>query len=137
MASLVTNKINLLYKNLKSIQIDRVMKQRLPDSVSILSDDEKEMLIMLLNRDLSLNPASPNCWRILNNDDGNLIIDSNLDRIKSLFFHVDTEKIDPQASAFIIKMKLVSEEICSFMGTLKLNPSLNRAIERKEKSLNQ
>lgn len=136
-ASLVTNKINLLYKNLKSIQIDRVMKQRLPDSVSILSDDEKEMLIMLLNRDLSLNPASPNCWRILNNDDGNLIIDSNLDRIKSLFFHVDTEKIDPQASAFIIKMKLVSEEICSFMGTLKLNPSLNRAIERKEKSLNQ
>ena len=136
-ASLVTNKINLLYKNLKSIQIDRVMKQRLPDSVSILSDDEKEMLIMLLNRDLSLNPASPNCWRILNNDDGNLIIDSNLDRIKSLFFHVDTEKIDPQASAFIIKMKLVSEEICSFMGTLKLTPSLNRAIERKEKSLNQ
>ena len=134
---LADSNINLLYKNLKSIQIDRVMKQRLPDSVSILSDDEKEMLIMLLNRDLSLNPASPNCWRILNNDDGNLIIDSNLDRIKALFFHVDTEKIDPQASAFIIKMKLVSEEICSFMGTLKLNPSLNRAIERKEKSLNQ
>lgn len=135
-ASLVTNKINLLYKDLQRIQIDRVMKRRLPESVSTLSDEEKEMLIMLLNRELSSNPASGNCWRILNNDEGNLIIESNMDRIMSLLDHVNTEKIDPQASTFILRMKTVSEEIRLFIEGLNFSTQLINAIARQEKPKN-
>lgn len=135
-ASLVTNKINLLYKDLQRIQLDRAMKKRLPESVSTLSDEEKEMLIMLLNRELIANPASANCWRILNNDEGNLIIESSLDRISSLLDHVNTDKIAPQASIFILRMKGVSEEIRLFIDRLNFSTHLNNAIARQEKPKN-
>lgn len=131
-ASLVTNKINCLYRSLKTIKTDTAMKTRLPGDVSNLQDDEKEMLIMLINVDLCSNPASADCWRILNNDVDNMIIGSNIDRLKSLFDHVDSNRIDPQAAAFIIKMKTLNDEFNQFISSLSFSKQLKNTISRKE-----
>lgn len=131
-ASLVTNKINCLYKSLKTIKTDSAMKTRLPGEVSNLQDDEKEMLIMLINVDLCSNPASADCWRIVNNDADNIIIGSNIDRLKSLLDHVNTERIDPQAAPFIIRMKNINDDFKKIMVSLSLSNQLNNTISRKE-----
>lgn len=131
-ASLVTNKINILYKRLKSIKTDSVMKKRLPDEVSSLQDEEKDMLVMLINLDLCSNPTSSDCWRIVNNDINNNIIADDIDRLKSLFDHVDIERIDPQAATFIVKMKSVNEDFKKLITSLSFCNHLNNAISRKE-----
>lgn len=131
-ASLVTNKINLLYKRLKTIKTDTAMKTRLPGEVANLQDDEKEMLIMLINVDLCSNPASADCWRILNNDADNNIIGSNIDRLKSLFDHVDSDNIDPQAAPFIIRMKNVNDEYKRLIASLSFSNQVKNSILRIE-----
>ena len=108
------------------------MKTRLPNEVSNLQDEEKEMLIMLINVDLCSNPASPDCWRIVNNDADNMIIGTNPDRLKSLLEHVDTERIDPQASPFIIRMKNINDDFKKFIVSLSFSKQLNNTISRKE-----
>lgn len=84
-ASLVTNKVMLLFKRLCSIQSNRVMKRELPGIINACDDSEKDMIIRLINERLRQDPKSETCWTILNSDDGNLLINSNIDRLKLLF----------------------------------------------------
>lgn len=80
-ASLVTNKVMLLFKRLCSIQSNRVMKRELPGIINACDDSEKDMIIRLINERLRQDPKSETCWTILNSDDGNLLINSNIDRL--------------------------------------------------------
>ena len=108
-ASLVTNKVMLLFKRLCSIQSNRVMKRELPGIIN----------------------ACETCWTILNSDDGNLLINSNIDRLKLLFHNMKTENIDAKADVFFVRMLPLTDDIRTYIETLPKGNSLTKAIERK------
>lgn len=61
-ASLITNKVMLLFQRLCSIQTNRVMKRELPDIINACDDTEKAMIIRLINEKLKQEPKSETCW---------------------------------------------------------------------------
>ena len=130
-ASLVTNKVMLLFKRLCSIQSNRVMKRELPGIINACDDSEKDMIIRLINERLRQDPKSETCWTILNSDDGNLLINSNIDRLKLLFHNMKTENIDAKADVFFVRMLPLTDDIRTYIETLPKGNSLTKAIERK------
>lgn len=130
-ASLVTNKVMLLFRRLCTIQTNTIMKRELPDIMNACDDSEKEMIIRLTNEKLRQNPKSETCWMILNSDEGNLLIGNELDRLKLLFNDIKTEEIDTKAAVFFARMSPLSEEIHNYMDSLPKNRPLTKAIERK------
>lgn len=130
-ASLVTNKVMLLFKRLCSIQSNRVMKRELPGIINACDDSEKDMIIRLIKERLRQDPKSETCWTILNSDDGNLLINSNIDRLKLLFHNMKTENIDAKADVFFVRMLPLTDDIRTYIETLPKGNSLTKAIERK------
>lgn len=83
-ASLVTNKVMLLFQRLCSIQSNRVMKRELPGIINAYDDTEKVMIIRLINEKLKQDPKSETCWTILNADEENLLMNNDIDRLTQI-----------------------------------------------------
>lgn len=130
-ASLVTNKVMLLFQRLCSLQTNRVMKQELPDIVNACDDTEKVMIIRLINEKLKQNPKSETCWMILNDDEQNLLMNSDIDRLRLLFHNVKTDDIDTKASIFFVRMLLLTDDIRAYIESLPKGNYLTNAIGRK------
>lgn len=130
-ASLVTNKVMLLFRELWILQASGTMKQKLPEIVNACDDSEKDMIVRLINDNLKRNPKSENCWRILNYDENNLLLSDKIDRLKLLFNNIRTEEIDPKAAIFFVRMSSRNDEIHHYIDSLpKANP-LTKAIKLK------
>lgn len=130
-ASLVTNKVMLLFQRLCSLQSNRVMKQELPDIVNACDDTEKVMIIRLINEKLKRNPKSETCWMILNADEQNLLMNSDIDRLRLLFHNVKTDDIDTKASIFFVRMLSLTDDIRAYIESLPKGNYLTNAIGRK------
>lgn len=130
-ASRVTNKVNLVFKQLISIQSQQSMTKRLPKLVESLESDEQHMLIYLINNKLRTEPDSSDCWRILNADKDNLIIQNDIDRLNLLLENVATDQISPQADTFFTMMLSIEGAIKNKVQTLPKAKKLDIAINRK------
>lgn len=130
-ASLVTNKVMLLFQRLCSLQTNRVMKQKLPDIINACDDTEKVMIIRLINEKLKRNPKSETCWIMLNADEQNLLMNSDIDRLRLLFHNVKTENIGTKADVFFARMLSLTDDIRAYIDSLPKVNSLTKAIERK------
>lgn len=130
-ASLVTNKVKLLFQRLCSLQTNRVMKQKLPDIINACDDTEKVMIVRLINEKLKRNPKSETCWMMLNTDEQNLLMNSDIDRLRLLFHNVKTEDIGTKADVFFARMLSLTDDIRAYIDSLPKKNSLTKAIERK------
>lgn len=131
-ASLVTNKVMLLFQRLCSIQSNRVMKRKLPDIINACDDTEKVMIIRLINEKLKQDPKSETCWTILNADEENLLMNNDIDRLRLLFHNMKVENIDAKADIFFVRMlSLNDDDIRAYIGSLPKGNSLTKSIERK------
>ena len=130
-ASLVTNKVKLLFQRLCTLQTNVTMKRDLPEILNASDDSEKDMIIHLINDNLKKDPKSENCWRILNCDDNNLLLRDNVDRFKLLLNNIRTENIDAKADIFFVRMLSLNDDIRAYIESLPKGNSLTKAIERK------
>lgn len=130
-ASLVTNKVKLLFQRLCSLQTNRVLKQKLPDIINACDDTEKVMIVRLINEKLKRNPKSETCWMMLNTDEQNLLMNSDIDRLRLLFHNVKTEDIGAKADVFFARMLSLTDDIRAYIDSLPKVNSLTKAIERK------
>lgn len=130
-ASLITNKVMLLFQRLCSIQTNRVMKRELPDIINACDDTEKAMIIRLINEKLKQEPKSETCWTILNADEENLLMNNDIDRLKLLFHNMKAEDIDAKADIFFVRMLSLNDDIRAYIESLPKGNSLTKAIERK------
>jgi len=130
--SLVTNRVQRIYRELGQIQLDRVMEARLPGMLKDFTKEEYGMLILLLNSALRANPSNVSVWRILNGDASNMIIAGEKERLQALFNRVDTLKIDPQANSFFARM-LSQSSLKSDIEGMKMNSNLQRALKYSKK----
>lgn len=132
-ATIVTRKVNLVFKSLCAIQTSSSMSKRLPESLKTLEEDEKDMLILLLNEKLISKPDSVACWRILNDIAIDELLVSNIDRINTLFNNVKTLNIDPQASSFFLRIQGRQDKCAECIGKLPISQQLINAINRKKR----
>lgn len=132
-ASFVTNSVNLIFRNLCSIQSDRVMKKELPSILNDLNEEEHNMILHLLNDTLRKKPDSQICWRILNCDENNILISNSLECVKQLFSGVNTLHIDPQASVTFCRLLKIRGKIQDYVNSIKLSKELLNTINRKNK----
>lgn len=130
-ASLVTNKIMLIFKNLCALQTNNAMKKDLPNMIQNCEESEKDMIVHLINNSLKKDPKSENCWRILHCDESNLLIGDNIDRLKLLFSNVKTEEIGTDANSFFARMKKINDKFYTFVANIPKSANLEKAIERK------
>lgn len=130
-ASLITNKVMRLFQRLCTLQLNGTMKRDLPGIINACDDSEKDMIVRLINDELRKNPKSENCWRILNNDENNLLLSDKIDRLKLLFSNIRTEDIDTKADVFFVRMLPLSDDIHDYIDSLPKAKTLTRAIERK------
>ena len=130
-ASLITNKVMLLFQRLCSIQTNRVMKRELPDIINACDDTEKAMIIRLINEKLKQEPKSETCWTILNADEENLLMNDDIDRLRLLFHNMKAEDIDAKADIFFVRMLSLNDDIRAYIESLPKGNSLTKAIERK------
>ena len=130
-ASLITNKVMRLFQRLCTLQLNGTMKRNLPGIINACDDSEKDMIVRLINDELRKNPKSENCWRILNNDENNLLLSDKIDRLKLLFSNIRTEDIDTKADVFFVRMLPLSDDIHDYIDSLPKAKTLTRAIERK------
>ena len=130
-ASLITNKVMLLFQRLCSIQTNRVMKRELPDIINACDDTEKAMIIRLINEKLKQEPKSETCWTILNADEENLLMNNDIDRLKLLFHNMKAEDIDAKADIFFVRMLSLNDDIRAYIESLPKGNSLTKSIERK------
>lgn len=132
-ATVVTRKVNLIFKGLCAIQTNSSMSKRLPEYLNTLDEDEMDMLILLLNEKLISNPDSAECWRILNDNAIDKLLINNIDRLKALLNNVKTLSIDPQASAFFVRVESRKDNCAEFIGKLPISQQLTNAINRKKR----
>ncbi len=132
-ASFVTTKVSLVFKRLCAIQLNRILVKELPDSIKGFDDGEKDMIVYLINEKLRQQPDVPDCWRILNSDESNLLLEKNIDRLKLLFDNVKTAAIDPQAATFFVRMLNEDGEVRQYMKTLSISKALSNSINLKLK----
>ncbi len=132
-ATVVTRKVNLIFKELCAIQTSSPMSKRLPEKLKTLEDDKKDMLILLLNEKLISKPDSAECWRILNDNAFDELFVDNIDRLKALFNNVKTLSIDPQASSFFVRVQNRKDICADFICKLPVAQQLTNAINRKKR----
>lgn len=132
-ATVVTRKVNLIFKELCAILISSSMSKRLPEKLKTLEDDEKDMLILLLNEKLISKPDSAECWRIINDNAFDELFVDNIDRLKALFNNVNTLSIDPQASSFFVRVQNRKDICADFICKLPVAQELTNAINRKKR----
>lgn len=130
-ASLVTNKVMLLFQRLCSIQSNRVMKRELPGIINAYDDTEKVMIIRLINEKLKQDPKSETCWTILNADEENLLMNNDIDRLRLLFHNMKVEDIDAKADIFFVRMLSLNDDIRAYIESLPKGNYLTKAIEQK------
>lgn len=132
-ASLVTNKVSLIYKRIKTLQSASAVKKELPDIIHSLDSDELEMLIMLMNRTLLSTPTSETIWTMLSQSVSDEIFDGDLERVKLLFDNVKTEQFDPQVALFLKRAADKGDKWSDYINTIPLADKVKRAMRINNK----
>ncbi len=88
--SLVSNVARRFYLTLRNKQSAIAKKKFLQEEIAKLEDEERQMVIMLLNHDFTKNPNDSKVLELLQADSEVRVLIQNESDCKSLFSHVDT-----------------------------------------------
>lgn len=97
-----------LYLRFRGLQVFSLSKD-IPKELPKLSKDEKDMLALLMNRDLRKNSTDKCVWGILQADKEGLILD-DAERLDILFDKVQIADIQPLAKPALLRIKSLSEQ---------------------------
>lgn len=103
--SLVSNVARRFYLTLRNKQSAIAKKKFLQEEIAKLEDEERQMVIMLLNHDFTKNPNDSKVLELLQADSEVRVLIQNESDCKSLFSHVDTLKMEPAWGVILGKLK--------------------------------
>ena len=92
--NLVSNSVRLLFQNLLHKQSVPSTKKQIEDEMKKFDDNERQMLILLLNQELVKDPNHPKVLQIIQADQAHLVIQTEED-CNLLFNNINTMKFDP------------------------------------------
>lgn len=127
--SLVSNVARRFYLTLRNKQSAIAMKKFLQEEIAKLEDEERQMVIMLLNHDFTKNPNDSKVLELLQADSEVRVLIQNESDCKSLFSHVDTLKMEPAWGVILGKLKK-NDFWNHFISPLKFGEKLQKMLNK-------
>lgn len=119
-----------LYVRFRSLGVLSLQKD-LGKEIDKLSEDEIDMLVMLMNRDLRKDAADKKVWQIAQADITGLIF-GNVERVKLLFERVKTDDITAASKPALQRLGSFTEGHKKVLSSLKLTDSLRNLLNKNE-----
>lgn len=127
--SLVSNVARRFYLTLRNKQSAIAKKKFLQEEIAKLEDEERQMVIMLLNHDFTKNPNDSKVLELLQADSEVRGLIQNESDCKSLFSHVDTLKMEPAWGVILGKLKK-NDFWNHFISPLKFGEKLQKMLNK-------
>ena len=127
--SLVSNVARRFYLTLRNKQSAIAKKEFLQEEIAKLEDEERQMVIMLLNHDFTKNPNDSKVLELLQADSEVRVLIQNESDCKSLFSHVDTLKMEPAWGVILGKLKK-NDFWNHFISPLKFGEKLQKMLNK-------
>lgn len=127
--SLVSNVARRFYLTLRNKQSAIAKKKFLQEKIAKLEDEERQMVIMLLNHDFTKNPNDSKVLELLQADSEVRVLIQNESDCKSLFSHVDTLKMEPAWGVILGKLKK-NDFWNHFISPLKFGEKLQKMLNK-------
>lgn len=127
--SLVSNVARRFYLTLRNKQSAIAKKKFLQEEIAKLEDEERQMVIMLLNHDFTKNPNDSKVLELLQADSDVRVLIQNESDCKSLFSHVDTLKMEPAWGVILGKLKK-NDFWNHFISPLKFGEKLQKMLNK-------
>lgn len=127
--SLVSNVARRFYLTLRNKQSAIAKKKFLQEEIAKLEDEERQMVIMLLNHDFTKNPNDSKVLELLQADSEVRVLIQNESDCKSLFSHVDTLKMEPVWGVILGKLKK-NDFWNHFISPLKFGEKLQKMLNK-------
>lgn len=127
--SLVSNVARRFYLTLRNKQSAIAKKKFLQEEIAKLEDEERQMVIMLLNHDFTKNPNDSKVLELLQVDSEVRVLIQNESDCKSLFSHVDTLKMEPAWGVILGKLKK-NDFWNHFISPLKFGEKLQKMLNK-------
>lgn len=127
--SLVSNVARRFYLTLRNKQSAIAKKKFLQKEIAKLEDEERQMVIMLLNHDFTKNPNDSKVLELLQADSEVRVLIQNESDCKSLFSHVDTLKMEPAWGVILGKLKK-NDFWNHFISPLKFGEKLQKMLNK-------
>lgn len=127
--SLVSNVARRFYLTLRNKQSAIAKKKFLQEDIAKLEDEERQMVIMLLNNDFTKNPNDSKVLELLQADSEVRVLIQNESDCKSLFSHVDTLKMEPAWGVILGKLKK-NDFWNHFISPLKFGEKLQKMLNK-------
>lgn len=116
-----------VYDRLKVNQTDKALKEKIWSETAAFTREEFTMLIMLLNKELMVNPENEVVRRFVDVDENNKVFETVQD-VKDLFAGIDTSKLGPEYADFL-KRKCEDTACKTYIDGLNLNAQLRNAMK--------
>lgn len=127
--SLVSNVARRFYLTLRNKQSAIAKKKFLQEEIAKLEDEERQMVIMLLNHDFTKNPNDSKVLELIQADSEVRVLIQNESDCKSLFSHVDTLKMEPAWGVILGKLKK-NDFWNHFISPLKFGEKLQKMLNK-------
>lgn len=127
--SLVSNVARRSYLTLRNKQSAIAKKKFLQEEIAKLEDEERQIVIMLLNHDFTKNPNDSKVLELLQADSEVRVLIQNESDCKSLFSHVDTLKMEPAWGVILGKLKK-NDFWNHFISPLKFGEKLQKMLNK-------
>lgn len=127
--SLVSNVARRFYLTLRNKQSAIAKKKFLQEEIAKLKDEERQMVIMLLNHDFTKNPNDSKVLELLQADSEVRVLIQNESDCKSLFSHVNTLKMEPAWGVILGKLKK-NDFWNHFISPLKFGEKLQKMLNK-------
>lgn len=127
--SLVSNVARRFYLTLRNKQSAIAKKKFLQKEIAKLEDEERQMVIMLLNHDFTKNPNDSKVLELLQADSEVRVLIQNESDCKSLFSHVDILKMEPAWGVILGKLKK-NDFWNHFISPLKFGEKLQKMLNK-------
>lgn len=127
--SLVSNVARRFYLTLRNKQSAIAKKKFLQEEIAKLEDEERQMVIMLLNHDFTKNPNDSKVLELLQADSEVRVLIQNESDCESLFSHVDTLKMEPAWGVILGKLKK-NDFWNHFISPLKFGEKLQKMLNK-------
>lgn len=127
--SLVSNVARRSYLTLRNKQSAIAKKKFLQEEIAKLEDEERQMVIMLLNHDFTKNPNDSKVLELLQADSEVRVLIQNESDCKSLFSHVDILKMEPAWGVILGKLKK-NDFLNHFISPLKFGEKLQKMLNK-------
>ena len=121
-----------LYHRFRSLTVLFLQKD-IAQEVPKLDEEEKDMMVLMMNRDLIKNATDIRVWNIVQADNNGVIF-SSIERVNLLFNNVATMDVQASSKPALLRLSSFSDAHKSLMDSLKLNDNVKALLAKSKKN---